>query len=146
MMCINVSIRRKRILWFFLKNMGYSFMKHKWIRSTTYFFFLFINKETVAESFYSFPGFLGDLDRKESACNAGDPGLIPGLRWSPGEGNVNQLQYSCLERIPWTENPRGLQSIGSQRVRHNWATNTLTTLKTGEIIEVIARIKGDIYA
>ena len=34
---------------------------------------------------------------KASACNAGDPGLIPGLGGSPGEGNGNPLQYSCLE-------------------------------------------------
>ena len=34
---------------------------------------------------------------KESACNAGDPGLIPGLERCPGEGNGNPLQYSCLE-------------------------------------------------
>ena len=34
---------------------------------------------------------------KESACNEGDPGLIPGLGRSPGEGNDNPLQYSCLE-------------------------------------------------
>ena len=32
-----------------------------------------------------------------SACNTGDPGLIPGLGRSPGEGNGNPLQYSCLE-------------------------------------------------
>ena len=36
-------------------------------------------------------------DGKASACNAGDPGLIPGLERSPGEGNGNPLQYSCLE-------------------------------------------------
>ena len=34
---------------------------------------------------------------KESACNAGDPGLTPGSGRSPGEGNGNPLQYSCLE-------------------------------------------------
>ena len=34
---------------------------------------------------------------KESACNAGDPGSTPGLGKSPGEGNGNPLQYSCLE-------------------------------------------------
>ena len=34
---------------------------------------------------------------KESACSAGDPGLIPGSGRSPGEGNGNLLQYSCLE-------------------------------------------------
>ena len=41
--------------------------------------------------------FLGDSDGKESACNAEDPCLIPGLGKSPGEGNDNPLQYSCLE-------------------------------------------------
>ena len=35
-------------------------------------------------------------DGKESVCNAGDSGLIPGSRRSPGEGNGNPLQYSCL--------------------------------------------------
>ena len=36
-------------------------------------------------------------DGKESTCNAGDPGSIPGLGRSPGEGNGNPLQHSCLE-------------------------------------------------
>ena len=38
-----------------------------------------------------------DSDNKESACNVGDPGSIPGLGRSPGEGNGNLLQYSRLE-------------------------------------------------
>ena len=42
-------------------------------------------------------GFPSGPDGKESACNAGDPGSIPGLGRSPGEGNGNPLQYSCLE-------------------------------------------------
>ena len=42
----------------------------------------------------SFPG---GSDRKESACNAGDLGSVPGLARSPGGGNGNPLQYSCLE-------------------------------------------------
>ena len=42
-------------------------------------------------------GFPGGSDSKESACDAGDPGLIPGLGRSPGEGNGNPLQYPCLE-------------------------------------------------
>ena len=42
-------------------------------------------------------GFPGGSDSKESACNAGDPGLISGLGQSPGEGNGSFLQYSCLE-------------------------------------------------
>ena len=39
----------------------------------------------------------GGSDGKASACNAGDPGLIPGSERSPGEGNGYPLQYSCLE-------------------------------------------------
>ena len=44
-----------------------------------------------------FQGCPGGLDGKESACSAGDLGLIPGWGRSPGEGNVYPLQYSCLE-------------------------------------------------
>ena len=39
----------------------------------------------------------GGSDGKDSACNSGDPGLIPGLGIHPGEGNDNPLQHSCLE-------------------------------------------------
>ena len=42
-------------------------------------------------------GFPGGSEGKVSACNAGDLGLIPGSGRSPGEGNGNPLQYSCLE-------------------------------------------------
>ena len=42
-------------------------------------------------------GFPGSSAGKESACNAGDPSLIPGLGGSPGEGVGYPLQYSCLE-------------------------------------------------
>ena len=42
-------------------------------------------------------GFPGGSEGKASACNAGDLGLIPGSGRSPGEGNGNPLQYSCLE-------------------------------------------------
>ena len=41
--------------------------------------------------------FPGGSDGKESTCNTGDPGSIPGLGRSPGEGNGYPLQYSCLE-------------------------------------------------
>ena len=43
--------------------------------------------------------FLGGSDSKVSAYSAGDPGSIPGLGRSPGEGNGNPLQYSCLENL-----------------------------------------------
>ena len=45
-----------------------------------------------------FRGFPGGSDSKESACNAGDLGLIPGLGRSPAEGNGNLFQYSDLEK------------------------------------------------
>ena len=44
-----------------------------------------------------FVDFPGGSDGEESACNAGDPGSIPGWERSPGEGNGNPLQYCCLE-------------------------------------------------
>ena len=47
--------------------------------------------------FKKYWGFPGGSDGKESACNAGDPGSIPGSGRSPGEGKGNPLQYSCLE-------------------------------------------------
>ena len=63
-------------------------------------------------------GFPGGSDSKDSACNAGDPDSIPGLGRSPGEGNGNPLQ-SPAWRIPWTEEPGGLPSPGSQRGGHS---------------------------
>ena len=58
---------------------------------------------------------------KESTCNAGDLGLTPGLGRSPGGGNGNPVQCSCLENLPGR-----LQSLGSQTVGDKWATNTHT--------------------
>ena len=51
----------------------------------------------VATLFLKIKTLPGGLDGKESACDAGDPGLIPGWGRIPGEGNGNPLQYSCLE-------------------------------------------------
>ena len=114
-------------------------------------------------------GFPGSSAGKESACNVGDPSLIPGLGRSPGEGIGYPLEYSWASlvaqmvknlpamqetwvwlgwedplekgtathssilawRIPWTDEPGRLQSMGSQRVRHNWATFT-HSLMSGE--------------
>ena len=68
-------------------------------------------------------GFPGGSDGKESACNAresasnaGDMCSIPGLGRSTGGGHGNPLQYSCPGESPWTQDPGGLQSMGSQRV------------------------------
>ena len=52
--------------------------------------------------------------KSESACNAGDLDLIPGLGRSPVEGNGNPLQYSCLQN-PITEEPGELQSMEFSR-------------------------------
>ena len=72
----------------------------------------------------------GSSDGKEPACKAGDPDSTPGSGRPLGEGNGYPLQHylekemathsSILTwRIPWTEEPGGLQSMGSQRVRHD---------------------------
>ena len=47
---------------------------------------------------HEYAGFLSGSEGKESACNVGGPGLIPGCGRSPGEGNGHSLQYSCLDR------------------------------------------------
>ena len=61
---------------------------------------------------YQFIGFPGGSDGKESACNTGDLGLIPGLGISPGKGKGYPLQYSCLEnpmdRGAWWATVRGV--------------------------------------
>ena len=58
-------------------------------------------------------GFPDGSDGKEPACNAGDPGLIPGSGRYSGEWNGYPLQCSCLEN-PMTEEPGRLQSVGLQ--------------------------------
>ena len=58
---------------------------------------------------------------KEAACSAEDLGSIPGLERSPGEGNGNPLQYSCLEnpldREAWQATVHGVTRVG-----HDWET------------------------
>ena len=67
-------------------------------------------------------GFPGDSDGKESACSAGDPGLIPGSGRSPGEGNGYSLPI-FLPREFHGQEPGGLQSMGPQRLDNDWVTN-----------------------
>ena len=70
--------------------------------------------------------FLHSSVGKEAVCNAGDPGLIPGLGRSHGEGDGNPLQYSCLEnpmdRGAWQATIQGVASVG-----HNLVTIPPTT-------------------
>ena len=69
-------------------------------------------------------GFPGGSDCKASVCNAGDPGSIPGLGRSP-EKEMATHSSTLVWKIPLTEEPGRLQSMGSQRVRHDWATSLL---------------------
>ena len=68
-------------------------------------------------------GFPGGSNGKAPACSAGDLGSTPGLGRSPGEGNDNPLQYSCLENSMDWGAWWAIQSMGSHRVRHDWATS-----------------------
>ena len=68
----------------------------------------------------SFISFLGGSDGKESACDGGNPGLIPGSGRSLGKGMATHSRIPAW-RIPWTEEPGGLQSLGLHRVEHDWS-------------------------
>ena len=61
-------------------------------------------------------GFLGGSDNKESACNEGNLGSVPGLGRSSGQGHGNPLQYSCMEnpmdRRAWQATVHGLARVG----------------------------------
>ena len=63
-------------------------------------------------------GFPGSLADKESACNAGDPGSILGTGGSPEKGVATRSSVLAW-KIPWTEEPGGLQSMWLQRVRRD---------------------------
>ena len=65
-------------------------------------------------------GLPGGSDGKESACNAGDLGLIPGLGRSPGGGHGNSLQYS------YVENPHGQRSLAGYSSRGRKESDTLS--------------------
>ena len=70
----------------------------------------------VLGGFYSGASLMAQM--VESACSVGDLGSVPGSERSPGEGNGNPLWYPCLE-ISIDKEPGGLQSMGSQRIRHD---------------------------
>ena len=80
-------------------------------------------------------GFPGGSEDKASACNAGDPGSIPGLGRSPGEGNGNPLQYSCLEnpmdRGAWRAT---VYRVAKSRTRLSDFTHTHTFPNSGLFI------------
>ena len=71
-----------------------------------------------------FLGFPGGSDGKESTCNVGDLGLIPGLGRSPGGGHGSPLQYSCLENPHGQRSPAGCSPWGP---KESGTTEWLTT-------------------
>ena len=75
-------------------------------------------------------GFPVGSDGKEFSSNVGDLGSILRSGRSPGERHCNPLQYSCLEN-PWTEEPGGLQSMGSQRVGQYRACTLCPSIASG---------------
>ena len=109
-----------------LKSMGLQRVGHDWVTEpgSQYFFsYLF--------SFFLFKNFYWSIvafrfhwwfNGEESACHAGDLFSIPGLGRSPEKGNGNSSILAW--RIPWTEELGRLQSMGLQRVRHDWMTKS----------------------
>ena len=78
---------------------------------------------------------------KESACLQKRCRFDPGSGRSPGRENGNPLQYSC-QKIPWTEEPGGLQSMMLRRVRHDWATKHSMLTPGVEISQISQGLNG----
>ena len=94
--------------------------------------FLVFHSNPLLWKGHLFPGvsskrsvFLGSSDSKESAYNSGDLGLIPGCG-RPLEKRMETRSSILAWRIPWTEEHSWLQSVGLQRVRHDWAAQCST--------------------
>ena len=77
---------------------------------------IIFNMQTlIGKDYFGFPSC---SDGKESACNAGNLGSIPELGRSQEKGMATHPSILAW-RIPWTEEPGGIQSMGSQKVGHN---------------------------
>ena len=85
-------------------------------------FYSFIHWTDIYWALPMYQDFPGGSDIKASAYNAGDRGSISGSGRSPGEENATHSSILAW-KIPWTEEPGRLQSMGLQRVGHNWATS-----------------------
>ena len=73
------------------------------------------NTFQIKKELKHYRGFPGGSEVKASACNAGDPGSIPGLGSSPGEGNGNPFQYSCLENL-MERIPKRMESLEKENL------------------------------
>ena len=82
-------------------------------------------------------GFPGGSEGKASACNVGDPGSVPGLGRSPGEGNGNPLQYSCLEnpmdREAWQATIHRVSKGWTRLSDFTFTLLGISTVQTGEV-------------
>ena len=103
--------------------------------------FFFFNRNTSIKKKKNWEKIISNIYHKyRASCNAGDTGdsrSIPGLGRSPGEGNGNPLILAG--EIPWIEESRGLQSVESQRVGHNWALTIIIT-STGSLISHASKV------
>ena len=87
-------------------------------------------------------GFLGGSVLKNLPANAGDADLIPGLARFPREGN--RIHSSILAwKIPWTEVSGGLQSMGLQRVQHDFVTKQQQDFPGGSVVKNPPANEGD---
>ena len=114
-------------------------------------FYLFLALSFLSSIYFSlslqFPqvktDFPGGSDSTVSAYNVGDPGSIPGLGRSPGEGNGNPLQYSCLEnpmdREAWWATVHG---VAKSRTRLSYFTSISLQVKTSSLILFLLGYKG----
>ena len=97
--------------------------------------FLFVSACPLS-SFSFLQGFPCGSSGKESACNAGDLGLIPGLGRTPEEGKGYPLQYSGLDNS---------MSMESQRVGHNWATFTFHFCFSRERVLILLMMTSNLH-
>ena len=87
------------------------------------------NGHSIFLKYGVFMGFPGGSEGKESACNSGDLGSIPGLGRSPGGGHGNPLQYSCLEN---SHGQRSLVGYSPWGLKESYMTERLSRTHMAE--------------
>ena len=111
------SSRRRSLIFLLLPWFAFSRMSYNW-NHTVYSLFRLALSFGHKRCIWAFWVALVVKNLPADAGDTRDAHVISGSRRSPREGKGKPLQYSCLENS-WTEEPDGLPSIGSQRVRHN---------------------------
>ena len=108
--------------------LSYWFLKtHLWVRMLNICHVVQMKYRILLPLVYYGVLYLGcSSDGKESACSVGNLGLIPGMGRPPGDRSMATHSNVLAWRIPQTEEPSGLQSIGLQRVGYKWETHTST--------------------